>query len=97
MADQQMLEPHRKTWHGFVKLIIYAVAVAVTLLLMAAFLLYLAIIWVALGAFGLFCQQNQCSIRNVNGTETINVCGDVRLFGHALRRRLARISRFITH
>ena len=39
MADQQMLERHRKTWHGFVKLIIYAVAVAVTLLLMAAFLL----------------------------------------------------------
>jgi hypothetical protein len=39
MADQQMLERHRKTWHGFVKLIFYAVAVvAVTLLLMAAFL-----------------------------------------------------------
>jgi hypothetical protein len=39
MADQQMLERHRKTWHGFVRLTIYAVAVvAVALLLMAAFL-----------------------------------------------------------
>ncbi|MCH8038242.1 MAG: aa3-type cytochrome c oxidase subunit IV [Proteobacteria bacterium] len=39
MADQEMLERHRETWQGFVKLSTYAVtAVAVIMLLMAAFL-----------------------------------------------------------
>ena len=39
MADQEMIERHRKTWHGFVKLMVCSVAAtAVILLLMAAFL-----------------------------------------------------------
>ncbi len=39
MADQEMVEQHRKTWEGFVKLTTYCVAaVAVIMLLMAAFL-----------------------------------------------------------
>ena len=40
MADDQMLYEHRRTWAGFVKLIIYSsVAIAITLILMAIFLL----------------------------------------------------------
>ncbi len=39
MADQEMVERHRKTWQGFVKLIAYSLAaVAIVMLLMAAFL-----------------------------------------------------------
>ncbi len=39
MADQEMIERHRKTWQGFVKLTTYSVAaVAIIMLLMAAFL-----------------------------------------------------------
>ncbi len=39
MADQEMLEQHRKTWQGFVKLTTYSVAaVTMIMLLMAAFL-----------------------------------------------------------
>ncbi len=39
MADQEMVERHRKTWQGFVKLTTYSVvAVAIIMLLMAAFL-----------------------------------------------------------
>ncbi len=39
MADQEMIERHRKTWHGFVKLMAYSVAaVVIVMLLMAAFL-----------------------------------------------------------
>ena len=40
MSDQQMLEEHRQTWHGFVKLIAYSsVATVIALILMAIFLL----------------------------------------------------------
>jgi hypothetical protein len=40
MSDDQMLHEHQKTWHGFVKLMIYSLtAVALTLILMAIFLL----------------------------------------------------------
>ncbi|RMD62008.1 MAG: aa3-type cytochrome c oxidase subunit IV [Alphaproteobacteria bacterium] len=40
MAQQDLLEEHRQTWRGFVKLITYsAAAVIVTLVLMAIFLL----------------------------------------------------------
>jgi hypothetical protein len=39
MADQEMIQRHRKTWQGFVKLTTYAVtAAAIIMLLMAAFL-----------------------------------------------------------
>ncbi len=39
MADREMVERHRKTWQGFVKLTTYSVAaVAIIMLLMAAFL-----------------------------------------------------------
>ncbi len=39
MSDQQMLDEHRKTWNGFVKLITWSTAAAaVTLLLMRIFL-----------------------------------------------------------
>ena len=39
MADQEMVQRHRKTWQGFVKLTTYTVvAVAIIMLLMAAFL-----------------------------------------------------------
>ncbi len=39
MADREMVEQHRKTWQGFVKLTTYAVAaVTIIMLLMAAFL-----------------------------------------------------------
>ncbi len=39
MADQEMIQRHRKTWQGFVRLTTYAVtATAVIMLLMAAFL-----------------------------------------------------------
>ncbi len=39
MADQEMVEQHHKTWQGFVKLVTYCVvAVAIIMLLMAAFL-----------------------------------------------------------
>ncbi len=39
MADQGIVEQHRKTWQGFVKLITYCVAaVTIIMLLMAAFL-----------------------------------------------------------
>ena len=39
MADREMVERHRKTWQGFVKLTTYAVmAAAIIMLLMAAFL-----------------------------------------------------------
>ncbi len=39
MADQEMIERHRKTWQAFVKLTTYSVvAVAIIMLLMAAFL-----------------------------------------------------------
>jgi hypothetical protein len=40
MADHEMLEEHRQTWRGFVKLIAYsAAAAALTLILMAIFIL----------------------------------------------------------
>ncbi|MFQ5772944.1 MAG: aa3-type cytochrome c oxidase subunit IV [Kiloniellaceae bacterium] len=40
MAENEMLEEHQRTWHGFVKLLVYSVAaVVLTLILMAAFLL----------------------------------------------------------
>ncbi len=39
MAGQEMIERHRKTWQGFVRLTTYAVtAAAIIMLLMAAFL-----------------------------------------------------------
>ncbi len=39
MADQQMLDEHRRTWRGFAKLMTYSiVAAAIILLLMAIFL-----------------------------------------------------------
>ncbi len=39
MADQEIVERHHKTWQGFVKATTYVVAaVAVIMLLMAAFL-----------------------------------------------------------
>ncbi len=39
MTDREIVEQHRKTWHGFVKLVTYCVAaVAIIMLLMAAFL-----------------------------------------------------------
>lgn len=39
MADLEMVERHRKTWQGFVKLTTYTVvAVAIIMLLMATFL-----------------------------------------------------------
>ncbi len=39
MADREMVERHRKTWQGFVKVTTYcAVTVAIIMLLMAAFL-----------------------------------------------------------
>ena len=39
MVDQEIVERHRKTWQGFVKLTTYvATAVAIIMLLMAAFL-----------------------------------------------------------
>ncbi len=39
MADQEMIERHRKTWQGFVRLTTYVVvAAAIIMLLMAAFL-----------------------------------------------------------
>ena len=39
MVDREMVEQHRKTWQGFVKLTTYTVAaVTVIMLLMAAFL-----------------------------------------------------------
>ena len=39
MSDQQMLDEHRETWNGFVKLLTWSVAaVALTLLLMRIFL-----------------------------------------------------------
>ncbi len=39
MADQEIVERHRKTWQGFVKLTTYVVtAVAIIMLLMAVFL-----------------------------------------------------------
>ncbi len=39
MSDQQMLDERRKTWNGFVKLIIWSTAAtALTLLLMLIFL-----------------------------------------------------------
>ena len=40
MANDQMLEEHRRQWHGFVKLMGWSLAaVVVTLVLMAIFLL----------------------------------------------------------
>jgi hypothetical protein len=40
MANDQMLEEHRQSWHGFVKLMTYStVAVIAALVLMAIFLL----------------------------------------------------------
>ncbi len=40
MADQQMIEERRKTWHGFVKVTVYSVAAAgAVLALMALFLI----------------------------------------------------------
>ena len=40
MSDDQMLHEHQKTWHGFVKLMLYSTAAAaITLILMAIFLL----------------------------------------------------------
>ncbi len=39
MADREIVEQHRKTWQGFVKLVTYSVAaVTIIMLLMAAFL-----------------------------------------------------------
>ena len=39
MSDQQMLDEHRETWNGFVKLITWSVAAAaLTLALMRIFL-----------------------------------------------------------
>jgi hypothetical protein len=39
MADREIVERHRKTWQGFVKLTTYCVAaVTIIMLLMAAFL-----------------------------------------------------------
>ena len=39
MADQQMIEEHRRTWRGFAKLMTYSTAAAaIVLLLMAIFL-----------------------------------------------------------
>ncbi|MFQ6018393.1 MAG: aa3-type cytochrome c oxidase subunit IV [Kiloniellaceae bacterium] len=39
MADDEILEARRKTWHGFVKLIAFCVAaIALALVLMALFL-----------------------------------------------------------
>ncbi len=39
MADQQMLDEHRETWNGFVKLIVWSTAAAaLTLALMRIFL-----------------------------------------------------------
>ena len=39
MADNQMLQEHRQTWKGFVKLLAWSVAAtALTLILMAIFL-----------------------------------------------------------
>ncbi len=39
MSDQQMLDEHRKTWNGFVKLLTWStVATAVILLLMLIFI-----------------------------------------------------------
>ena len=39
MSDQQMLDEHRETWNGFVKLIVWSTAAAaLTLALMRIFL-----------------------------------------------------------
>ncbi len=39
LADPEMVDQHRKTWQGFVRLTTYAVtAAAIIMLLMAAFL-----------------------------------------------------------
>ena len=40
MAENEMLEQHRRTWHGFCQLMGYSTAaIVVTLVLMAIFLL----------------------------------------------------------
>lgn len=40
MADDQLLEEHRRTWHGFIKLMVWStVGTVIILVLMALFLL----------------------------------------------------------
>lgn len=40
MADDQLLEEHRRTWHGFIRLMVWSVIGTVAILaLMALFLL----------------------------------------------------------
>jgi hypothetical protein len=39
MADQQMLDEHKRTWRGFVKLMTYSIAASVIILLLMAIFL----------------------------------------------------------